>query len=201
MILFDTETRERIGEYQAPGVVTWLGFHPRDGSLAIVGGVTDPSGKRHTCTSSTPPPNGRAARSRSAAIPPTPGRDLHPLRNLRPGRTERDRGLYGLLPRRDRARVPAPLRRPQRLADRTGRSRRPPVCLGARSCTPPRTGACSSRATRRPTRSTRTRCASCAAIRSALTPPVSAPTAPRSRSAARTDAFACSTSPPGGCGR
>ena len=36
--LFDTETRERIGEYQAPGVVTWLAFDPRDGSLAIVGG-------------------------------------------------------------------------------------------------------------------------------------------------------------------
>ena len=44
MILFDTETRERIGEYEAEGGVTWLGFHPRDGSLAIV--TKDPSGSR-----------------------------------------------------------------------------------------------------------------------------------------------------------
>ena len=34
---FDTQTRERIGEYRAPDV-TWLGFDPRGGSLAIVGG-------------------------------------------------------------------------------------------------------------------------------------------------------------------
>jgi WD40 repeat protein/DNA-binding SARP family transcriptional activator len=41
--LFDTETRERIGEYRAPGLVTWLGFHPRNGSLAIVGGIHPPT--------------------------------------------------------------------------------------------------------------------------------------------------------------
>jgi WD40 repeat protein/DNA-binding SARP family transcriptional activator len=36
VILFDTETRKRVGEYQAgPGNVTWLGFDPRGGSLAI----------------------------------------------------------------------------------------------------------------------------------------------------------------------
>ena len=47
MILFDTETRERLGEHQVPGLVTWLGFHPRNGSLAIVGGrhVPNPRGK------------------------------------------------------------------------------------------------------------------------------------------------------------
>jgi WD40 repeat protein/DNA-binding SARP family transcriptional activator len=39
VILFDTETRERIGEYRAPDLVTWLSFDPRDGSLAIVGGI------------------------------------------------------------------------------------------------------------------------------------------------------------------
>ena len=77
MILFDTETRERIGDYRAPGFVTWLGFHPRDGSLAIVGGVPERR-RRDTCTSSTPPPNGRAARSRSAAIPPILGRPTSP---------------------------------------------------------------------------------------------------------------------------
>ena len=37
VILFDTETGERIGEYRAPGGVTWLGFDPRNGSLAMVG--------------------------------------------------------------------------------------------------------------------------------------------------------------------
>ena len=44
VILFDTQTRERIGEYQAESLVTWLGFHPRDGSLTIV--TKDPSGAR-----------------------------------------------------------------------------------------------------------------------------------------------------------
>ena len=44
VILFDTETRERIGEYEAESLVTWLGFHPRDGSLAIV--TKDLSGSR-----------------------------------------------------------------------------------------------------------------------------------------------------------
>jgi WD40 repeat protein len=43
VILFDTVTRERIGTYQVPGVITWLGFHPRNGSLAIVGGIDAPS--------------------------------------------------------------------------------------------------------------------------------------------------------------
>jgi WD40 repeat protein/DNA-binding SARP family transcriptional activator len=33
---FDTHTRDRIGEYRAPDVA-WLGFDPRDGSLAIAG--------------------------------------------------------------------------------------------------------------------------------------------------------------------
>ena len=42
--LFDTETRERIGEHQAPGLVPWMGFHPRDGSLAIV--ARDVTGNR-----------------------------------------------------------------------------------------------------------------------------------------------------------
>jgi WD40 repeat protein len=46
--LFDTRTRERIGAYSTDASgdpadwshwVTWLGFHPRDGSLAIVGGL------------------------------------------------------------------------------------------------------------------------------------------------------------------
>ena len=65
--------------------------------------------------------------SRSPAIPPTLGQALLPHRNLRPGRTERDRGLYELVcTPHARAPVPAPLRRPHRLADRTGRSRRPP---------------------------------------------------------------------------
>jgi WD40 repeat protein/DNA-binding SARP family transcriptional activator len=37
VILFDTETRERIGNYDPPGNVTWLGFDPRGGSLASMG--------------------------------------------------------------------------------------------------------------------------------------------------------------------
>ena len=37
VILFDTETGERIGEYHAEGLITWLAFHPGDGSLAIIG--------------------------------------------------------------------------------------------------------------------------------------------------------------------
>jgi WD40 repeat protein len=41
--LFDTETQERIGSYPTPGIVTWLGFHPRNGSLAIVGGIDVPN--------------------------------------------------------------------------------------------------------------------------------------------------------------
>jgi DNA-binding SARP family transcriptional activator len=77
VILFDTETRERIGEYRAPNLVTWLGFHPLDGSLAILAGVG--GGKRaHTWRSSTPPPNGRAVRPGSAAIPPILGRTTSP---------------------------------------------------------------------------------------------------------------------------
>ena len=38
VVLFDTETRQRIGDYQSPrGTITALDFHPRDGSLLIVG--------------------------------------------------------------------------------------------------------------------------------------------------------------------
>ncbi len=45
VILFDTETRERIGDYQAgSGGVPWLGFHPRHGSLAVA--AKGPSGSR-----------------------------------------------------------------------------------------------------------------------------------------------------------
>ena len=35
VILFDTQTRERIGDCQGESLVTWLGFHSRDGSLTI----------------------------------------------------------------------------------------------------------------------------------------------------------------------
>ena len=39
MILFDTETRERIGEYEAPGdVMVGSAFDPGGDSLAIAGG-------------------------------------------------------------------------------------------------------------------------------------------------------------------
>jgi WD40 repeat protein len=45
VILFDTETRERIGTYEAEaGGVTWLGFHPGDDSLAIL--TKHPNGER-----------------------------------------------------------------------------------------------------------------------------------------------------------
>ena len=44
VILFDTETRERIGAYEAESLITWLGFHSRDGSLAVL--TKDPSGAR-----------------------------------------------------------------------------------------------------------------------------------------------------------
>ena len=43
VFLFDSQTLERIGDYQVPGVVTWLGLHPRDGSLAVVGGIDAPN--------------------------------------------------------------------------------------------------------------------------------------------------------------
>ena len=75
MILFDTETRERIGEYQARGrrASAWLGFDPRGGSLAIVGSER-PSGREgylHIIDAAT------AAVAqlglRSAAIPADPG--------------------------------------------------------------------------------------------------------------------------------
>ena len=38
--LFDTETREAIGDHQAPGVVWSLDFYPRTGSLAIAGSAS-----------------------------------------------------------------------------------------------------------------------------------------------------------------
>jgi WD40 repeat protein/DNA-binding SARP family transcriptional activator len=42
--LYDTGTRERIGEYEAAGGVPWLGFGPRDGSLTVV--TKHPDGSR-----------------------------------------------------------------------------------------------------------------------------------------------------------
>jgi WD40 repeat protein len=45
VFLFDSQTLERIGDYQVPGVVIWLSFHPRDGSLAVVGGISAPNAR------------------------------------------------------------------------------------------------------------------------------------------------------------
>ena len=91
VILFDTQTRERIGEYQAEGLVTWLGFHPRDGSLAIV--TKDPSGERayvHIIDATTQ----RLRRSIPlGGYPADPGSLYIPVCDLRPGRTELDRRL------------------------------------------------------------------------------------------------------------
>jgi DNA-binding SARP family transcriptional activator/WD40 repeat protein len=85
---FDTQTRERIGEYRAPpGVekhfnrtdVAWLGFDPRDGSLAIVGGeklrylhVFDPASGR------------RRSSARLGGYPADPGKPIWPTATYAP---------------------------------------------------------------------------------------------------------------------
>ncbi len=74
-----------------PDVVTWLGFHPRDGSLAIVGGAgAKDAAYLHVIDAATQRPRSSVSLGRH---PADPGLGLHPHGNLRPGRTERDRGL------------------------------------------------------------------------------------------------------------
>ena len=163
-----------------------------------------PSTQTLTCTSSTRAPFGceaRLARRPSGR----PRLVLLPHRRLRPGRAKRDRGLFDGDVEPLGAVVPAPFRRPHRLAAGTGRPRRPQVLnipllstADGRLFVSTATGGPGEG---RRTRSTRRRCASWTAIRWALPAPPSAPTGARSRSATRDEAFACSTSPPGGCGR
>jgi WD40 repeat protein/DNA-binding SARP family transcriptional activator len=62
---FDTQTRERIGEYSAHG---WLGFDPRGGSLALVGG--EKFGHLHVIDAAT---QRRRTSARLGGYPADPG--------------------------------------------------------------------------------------------------------------------------------
>ena len=164
MILFDTETRERIGEYRAPGCVTWLGFDPRDGSLAIVGGL-GPRARipgRHRRRHPTAAQLGLARRLSRRSW-----EGLHPHGTYAPdGRSvivsyARFSGPTAhVFLRRFDARTASPIGPAVRVAPRSD-PWPPPAGM-----TPD--GRLLIASDRRPTRSTRTRCASCAAIRSAL---------------------------------
>ena len=200
MILFDTETRERIGEYQAGTrhFVTWLGFHPRDGSLAIVGGADpseEPRGYLHVIDPAT-------QRLRSSVwLPGHPAEraPYWPTATYAPD----ERSVIVAYMSLWEPRTPVPLFL-RRFGVRTGSPIGPAVRVGPAVFRP---GLLS-------TPDGRLLVASHEAIYAIDTDtlrvvrryPVgafstlSAPTAPRSRSAARTEAFACSTSPPGGCG-
>ena len=195
MTLFDTETQELVGEHQAPGTVTWLAFDPQGDSLASSRRTPAATG---TWRFSTRPPGGCAARSR-LALPPAPGRAYIAIGDLRSGRTKLDRrptrrprsapcSCVGTTPARG-----SPLGQAVRVA------RSVPV-PASRGMTPDgrllvaadrgdyALDAETLRVVRRyPVRA-------CSAARQ----PRRAHARARRR---RTGAFACSTSPPGGCGR
>ena len=120
VILFDTETRERIGEYEAEGG-DYLAGLPSAGRLARDPhqapqrreGVPADHRRGHPAVAQVDPARPLSRRSWV---------DLHPVSDLRPGRTERDRGL---LPRkRGPPRVPAPVRPRQRLVAGEARTSR-----------------------------------------------------------------------------
>jgi WD40 repeat protein/DNA-binding SARP family transcriptional activator len=68
--IFDTQTRERIGEYHARET-SWLGFDPRGGSLAIVGGQT--FGYLQVLDAAT---GRRRAKARLGGYPADPGKPI-----------------------------------------------------------------------------------------------------------------------------
>jgi DNA-binding SARP family transcriptional activator/WD40 repeat protein len=67
---FDTQTRERIGEYRSRET-SWLGFDPRGGSLAIVGGQT--FGYLQVFDAAT---GRRRAKARLGGYPADPGKPI-----------------------------------------------------------------------------------------------------------------------------
>ena len=81
VILFDTATRERIGDYQAPDWVTGLDFHPRDGSLVIAAGVGK-TGYLHVIDAATQRPRSTVSLGRHPAA--DPGEGYHPTATYAP---------------------------------------------------------------------------------------------------------------------
>jgi WD40 repeat protein/DNA-binding SARP family transcriptional activator len=77
-MFFDTQTRERIGEYRAPDV-SWLGFDPRGGSLAIVGG--EKLGYLHVFDAAT---QRRHSSARLGGYPADPGKPIWPTATYAP---------------------------------------------------------------------------------------------------------------------
>jgi WD40 repeat protein/DNA-binding SARP family transcriptional activator len=69
---FDTQTRERIGEFRPPGG-WWLGFDPRGGSLAFVGG--EKLGHLHVVDAAT---QRRRSSARLGGYPADPGKPIWP---------------------------------------------------------------------------------------------------------------------------
>ncbi len=92
-VLFDTETREQLGDFQAAGPVMGLAFDPRGRSLAI---VAYPSG-RCAFSSSLHILDADTQRLRTSVplgrYPADPRHSYYAVGHLRPGRAKRDRGL------------------------------------------------------------------------------------------------------------
>ena len=124
--LFDTETRQQIGDHQLPGRALVARLRP-PGRLA-----RDPH-ERHARAPERVPPDRRPEHSAGAKLrlarPPSgrPRIVLLPHRRLCPGRAKLGGQLFDRGLRLLGARVPAAFRRPHRLPARTGRPRRPQV--------------------------------------------------------------------------
>jgi WD40 repeat protein len=78
--IFDTRTRERIGEYRGPDV-TWLGFDPRGGSLAVVGEKSDKLSSLRVVDS---PTGRRRSSARLGGYPADPGTPIWPTATYAP---------------------------------------------------------------------------------------------------------------------
>ena len=201
--LFDTDTYEVVGEHQAPGTAYVIAFDPQGDSLAVAedssatGTLEILDAATGRVRSSTSLAAGQGFANFGMVIYAPDGRSLF---------VPYSRG-HSFFMRRYDARRGTPLGTPVRVSpipDGTVPLMTPDgrlLVLADRGGGDYRLGINWIKRMQSSRRSTRKRFASSAATPSAAGGPPSAPTGAPSRSGPPTGAFACSTSPPEGCGR